>query len=261
VQLNNKVAVVLGASSSGGTGWAVAEKLASEGAKVVVAARRIAPLEELAEKIDGIAVACDAGSEAQVAALTRTAEEAFGKIDIAVNCAFASGLGMIDDLDDATLRGSVDVNFIGQVYFVRHAARSMADGGSIVLMSSEAAAQPLFGGFAYGCAKAATDSLVRHAALEYGPRGIRVNSILPGPIVVERNAGYMTRPEITEAFLQKIPLGRLGEPADFAQIVVWLAQAHLITGVNLRASGGMQLSGPPRLDRISDSWQGEYESE
>ena len=261
MQLENKVAVVLGASSNGGTGWAVAEKLAAEGAQVVVAARRLGPLEELAEKIGGIPVACDAGDEDQVAALARAAEEAFGTIDVAVNCAFASGLGMIDDLDDAALRHSVDVNFMGQVYFVRHVARSMAEGGSIVLMSSEAAAQPLFGGFAYGCAKAATDSLVRYAALEYGPRGIRVNSILPGPIVVDRNAGYLDRPEIRDAFLQQIPLGRLGEPADFAQIVVWLAQAHLITGVNLRASGGMHLSGPPRLDRISDRWQGDYVGE
>lgn len=250
MQLKDKVAVVLGASECGGTGWEIAEQLAAEGARVVVSARRAGPLQVLAEKIGGFAVVCDGARQDQIAALAQSAAQAFGKIDIAVNCAFTQMTGLIDELEVADLQRSLDVNFIGQVHFVRHMAEVMNDGGSIVLISSAAATQPMYGGFAYGCAKAATDSLVRYAALEYGPRGIRVNSILPGPIRTSTTAPLLDSPAVNEAFMQEIPLGRLGVPQDYGQVVVWLSRPGFMTGVNLPVSGGMQLNRVPRLDRL-----------
>src|SRR5579859_2747414 len=95
MHLRDKVAVVLGASAEGGTGWAVAEGLAAEGAKVVVAARRLEPLQKLAERIGGLAVTCDAANEGEIVRLSKAAADGFGPIDIAVNSAGLPVLGMI----------------------------------------------------------------------------------------------------------------------------------------------------------------------
>ncbi len=240
--LTGKVAVVLGASAAGGTGWAVAEALAAAGALVVVAARRREPLEALATKIGGLAVVCDAGRADEVSARARVAAEAYDAIDIAVNCAGLPKTDLIADTAPKAIQRSLDVNYIGQVNFVREMAAIMRDGGSIVLVSSSSAAQPVLHFFPYACAKAATDCLVRYAALKYGPRGIRVNSILPGPIKTELAAHLFAEPAVEAALTREIPLGRVGRPEDFAQVVVSLAGPGYITGVNLPVSGGMHLT-------------------
>jgi NAD(P)-dependent dehydrogenase (short-subunit alcohol dehydrogenase family) len=244
------VAVVLGASASGGTGWAVAEALAAAGAQVVVAARRREPREKLAAKIGGLAVVCDAGEVDSVAALARAASEAYGAIDIAVNCAARPTTGLIADATPRNVQRSLDVNFIGQVHFVREMAAAMRDGGSIILFSSSSAAQPVQYFFPYACAKAATDCLVRYAALEYGPRGIRVNSILPGPIKTELGAHLFADPAVEAIFAREIPLGRVGLPEDFAQAVIALAGPGYVSGVNLPVSGGMHLTRATRQDEL-----------
>jgi NAD(P)-dependent dehydrogenase (short-subunit alcohol dehydrogenase family) len=251
--LQGKVAVVLGASAAGGTGWAVAEALAAAGAKVVVSARRSAPLEVLARKIGGTALACDAGKPDQVTALACAAAEAHGLIDIAVNCAARPTLGSIADADQTIVQRSLEVNFLGQVSFVREMASVMRDGGAIVLFSSASSVQPVLPFFPYACAKAATDCLVRYAALEYGPRGIRVNSIQPGPIKTEMASPLFAVPGAEAVFMREIPLRRVGMPEDFAQAVLSLVGPGYITGVNLPVSGGMHLTRAPYQDEIPKS--------
>lgn len=248
--LKDKVAVVLGASASGGTGWAVAEHLAAAGAKVVVAARRLEPLEELAQKIGGMAVVCDAGKPDKVAALAKAAQDKFGGIDVAVNSAARPVMGEIADCPLEQVQKSLDVNFLGHVSFVREMGAVMRDNGSIILISTQSAAQPVAHFFPYGCAKAATDALVRYAALEYGPRGIRVNSVLPGPIKTELAAHIFAVPGAEEVFEREIALGRVAMPADIARVITMLAGDHYITGANLPVSGGMQLTRPPREDEM-----------
>jgi NAD(P)-dependent dehydrogenase (short-subunit alcohol dehydrogenase family) len=252
MRLANKVAVVLGASAQGGTGWAIAEGLAREGARVVVGARRIEPLRELAERIGGLAVACDASKEEQVAAFAQAAVEAYGPIDIAVNSAGRPVLGTIAAADHDRIRRSLAVDFFGNAWFVRYMAQAMSDGGSIVLISSSSSAQPVLPFFPYGCAKAATDCLVRYAAVEFGGRGIRVNSILPGPIKTELARQLFEAPGAEEVFAREIPLTRVGEPADFADAVLWLADRCYASGLNLPVSGGMQLMRAPRADEMPD---------
>lgn len=250
MQLQDKVAVVLGASAAGGTGWAVAEALAAEGARVVVAARRREPLEQLAEKIGGKAIVCDAGKPDDVAALAKAAADAFGSIDIAVNCAARPIVGTIAETTPVAMQKALDVNFLGHAYFVREMAAAMRDGGSIILFSSSSAKQPVSPFFPYACAKAATDCLVRYAAMEYGARGIRVNSILPGPIKTDQAAHIFATPGVEEAIAREIPLGRVGLPKDFARVVVSLAGPGYITGTNIDVSGGMQLSRAARADEM-----------
>lgn len=248
--LEGKVAVVLGASAAGGTGWAVAEHLAAEGATVVVAARRLEPLEELARKIGGLAVACDAGKPEQVAALAKAAADAYGGIDIAVNSAASPVMGNIADVSLKAVQRSVDVNFIGHVAFLQEMGRYMRDDGSFVLISTLSATRPVQGFFPYACAKAATDCLVRYAALEFGPRGIRVNSILPGPIKTEMSAHIFAAAGVEDVFEREIPLRRVGYPEDFARIVTMLAGPHYMTGLNIEAAGGMQLNRTPRENEM-----------
>jgi len=144
----------------------------------------------------------------------------------------------------------LDVNYVAHVWFVREMSAIMRAGGAITLISSSSAAQPLLPFFPYACAKAATDALVRYAALEYGPRSIRVNSILPGPIKTPLAADMFEQPGAEAAFAKEIALGRVGQPQDFARAIIALYAMNFVTGVNLPVSGGMHLTRAPRLDEI-----------
>lgn len=242
--------MVLGASAEGGTGWAIAEALAEEGARVVVAARSREGLDRLAAKIGGTAIICDAGRREDIEALALVTHEQFGPIDIAVNSAALPVISMIADVTPEQLQAGVDVNYFAHVWFVRYMTERMRDGGSITLISSNSTTQPQPPHFAYACAKSAMDCLVRYAALEYGPRGIRVNSLLPGPIKSALAAGLYAIPGVEEIYASHVPLGRVGLPRDYADAVVFLSGPTYITGVNLPLSGGNHLTGMPKLEDI-----------
>ena len=248
--LTGKVAVVLGASAEGGTGWGIAEGLAAAGAKVVVGARSFEPLKRLADKIGGTAVACDAGDEKQIAALRDKALEAYGKIDIAVNSAATPTLGLIAQATPELMQQAVQVNYFGMTYFVRDMAAAMTDGGSIVLISSMSATHPVFPHFAYAGAKAAMECMVKYAAIEYGARRIRVNGIRIGTVLSEMARDHYQSPGITERFVHEIPLGRLGLPEDMAKAVLWLADDAYISGSMLDVSGGNQINRFPFLEEL-----------
>lgn len=250
--LENRVAVVLGASAEGGTGWAIAERFAVEGAQVIVAARSLDKLQILAARIGGAAFACDASQQDQVQALAAFAISRYGRLDIAVN---AAGLPVVSTIADCTsehLQSAIETDYFANVYFVKHMAAAMTGAGSIVLFSSMSATHPLTPHMPYACAKAATDCLVRYAALEYGSRGIKVNSITPGPILSDLGRQYFSIPGVTEAFAREIPLGRIGYVEDFADAALWLAGPSFVTGLNLDVSGGNQLNRFPRPDELPD---------
>jgi NAD(P)-dependent dehydrogenase (short-subunit alcohol dehydrogenase family) len=248
--LAGKVAIVLGASAEGGTGWGVAEGLAAKGARVVVAARSYEPLTRLAAKINGIAVQCDAGDETQIKSLRDRTLDQYGRIDIAINSAATPTLGLISNLTPELLQQGIQVNYFGMAYFVRFMAEGMSGPGSIVLISSMSATHPIFPHFAYACGKAATECLVRYAALEYGPRQIRVNGIRIATVLSEMARSHYSAPGVTERFVKEIPLGRLGQPADMADAVAWLSGPAFITGSILDISGGNQLNRFPFIDEL-----------
>ena len=250
VNLEGKVATVLGASAEGGTGWAIAQALARNGARVVVGARTLAPLQELAKRIGGTAVACDAGNEEQVRAMAQTALDVYGKLDIAVNSAGLPVIGLIADMEQAQLESAVRVNFFGNFHFVRHMAAAIGENGSIVLISSMSTTHPVIPHCAYACAKSASDCLVRYAALEYGPRNIRVNSVLPGAIKSDMAKEAFENPEFERIYERGIPLGRVGYPEDFANAVLFLAGPSYVTGLNMQVNGGNQLTRMPFLDEM-----------
>lgn len=249
--LEGKSAVVLGASAPGGTGAAIARRLAGEGARIVVGARTPGPLKALAYEIGGIARTCDAAKEDEIEALAQAACDAFGGLDIAINAAGHPVRSMIADATRDDVQNALEVDYIGNVHFVKHMGAHMREGGSIVLLSSYAAARPTLPYFPYACAKAAADCLVRYAAIEYGARGIRVNSIQPGLIKSDMAAEVFAIPG-AEALLEKeIPLGRVGLPSDFADAALWLAQSPYITGANLPINGGRQLTRSTRPEEFA----------
>jgi NAD(P)-dependent dehydrogenase (short-subunit alcohol dehydrogenase family) len=260
IELRGKNAVVLGASAEGGTGFAIAKALASAGANVTIAARSADKLNKLADMIGGRWIACDAGDAAQIAAMAKFAAGDTG-IDIAVNAAALPVIGDIAGLDFAEVEQATRVNYYGMLHFLRETTARMNNNGSVVLISSYSAVQPIHPHFAYACAKAATDCLVRYAAVEYGPRGIRVNSIQPGPIKSDLAKDLFAIPGVEAIFAREIPLGRVGLPDDYANAVLWLASGAFVTGLNLPVNGGNQLTRMPRADELpmgAASYEGDY---
>ncbi|MCY4425964.1 MAG: SDR family oxidoreductase [Halieaceae bacterium] len=252
-ELEGKVAVVLGASAEAGSGWGIAEALAAAGCKVVVGARSQEPIERLAEKIAGVGVVCDVSSEEQVKNVAETALREYGKLDIAVNAAGMPLLKTISDIEQPDLETTTKVNYYANVYFVKHMAAAIEQDGSIILITSLSTERPVFPHAAYACAKAASDCLVRYAAIEYGPKNIRVNSILPGMIVSDMSAEILSAPGMMETFTREVPLGHLGYPKDYANAVLWLAGPAFVTGVNIPVAGGAQLTRFPRPDEYPDA--------
>ncbi|MFW2829191.1 SDR family oxidoreductase [Sphingomonas sp. ID0503] len=251
-----KNAAVLGASEEGGTGWAIAQALAARGFAVTAGARRQAGIDKLAGEIGGKAVACDATVEADVARFCEAAAED-GGIDCAVLVAGAGVVGLIDDIPADTFARSMKLNFESAYLFVRHAARAMNDGGSIVLMSSIAGTNPWHGYFSYGCAKAALQMLVKYAAIEYGPRGIRVNAVCPGPISTPAAGHLLDHPRAGPIVAAEVPLGRCARPEEVAEAVAWLGTAPgWITGETIHTDGGMFLRRPPIVADIKAAMAG-----
>jgi NAD(P)-dependent dehydrogenase (short-subunit alcohol dehydrogenase family) len=250
-------AIVLGASKEGGTGWAIAKQLAGAGLHVTVAARSREGIEKLARHIGGQAVLCDVTSETEVHALVESAVAASGPLDAAVLATGEGVRGFIDDISESELQRALALNLVGPVYFIRHVARRMKEGGSIVLMSSIAATNPWPGYFSYGAAKAGLQTLVRYAALEYASRGIRVNAVIPGPISTPTASALFSNEALRNTLLREVPLGRTAMTDEVAEATVWLAtRGRSITGECLHIDGGMHLRRPPFPDELQAVLQG-----
>lgn len=250
--LTGKVAVVVGCSAPQGSGCAIAKGLAKAGAKVVVAARRADNLAKLADEIGGTAVRCDVAVESDVAALAKAALDTYGKLDIAVNAAGYSSPSMVATAEREDYQRNLDVNFFGNVHMIRYMAEAIGSDGSIIIMSSLSETHTMIPLVAYATSKAATDCLVRYSAVEYGPRNIRINSILPGPIMSEMTSEMLSLPGHVDALKREIPLRRIGFPEDYANAVLWLAGPAFVTGLNIPVAGGLQLARFPYPDEVPE---------
>ncbi|MFA7441356.1 MAG: SDR family oxidoreductase [Sphingomonadaceae bacterium] len=249
--------LVPGASVEGGTGWVTAQRLASMGGHVTVGARRLERAAILADEIGGTAVACDATMENQVEAIVAEAVRVGqGDLDVAVLAAGEGVSGTIDGIGDAEFERCMALNYTAAVYFVRHVTRRMKPGGGIVLMSSIAATNPWPGYFAYGCAKAALQTLVKYAALEYAERPIRINAVCPGPVATVPGAPEMPQ-AVSDVIDGAMPLRRRVTPAEVADAVAWLAcGATATTGDMVHLDGGMHLGRPSYPAEIKAALQG-----
>ncbi|SDE13941.1 SDR family NAD(P)-dependent oxidoreductase [Nocardioides lianchengensis] len=225
----SRVAVVVGGAS--GIGAACATALEADGCTVVVA--------DLPE--------VDVTSEPSVSALLDRVVADHGRVDVVVNSAGVSTLMAVADHDVAEFRRVVDVNLTGGLVVLKHAARVLGPGGSITSLTSLNARQPGSGMAAYCSAKAGLAMLTEVAALELGPRGIRVNAVSPGLVVTPLTEPAMGIPGTEDDYLANTPLGRAGTPAEVASAVVWISRAEWLTGEVLDLNGGAHLQRYPDL--------------
>jgi 3-oxoacyl-[acyl-carrier protein] reductase len=244
--IKGKTALVTG--SSKGLGRAILLRLAAQGANVVVnysrdeaAANEVQAAAE-ALGVRAITVAADVSQLDGIERLYDATLEAFGQVDIVVANAGMEKVNIpVTDVTEEDFDLLFRVNTKGPYFVLREAARRIADNGRIITISSNTTTVPQVGVGLYGTSKVATGYLARVLALELGPRGITVNTIVPGPI---DGAGIFTDPandEYKQSLIAMVPIGRLGTTEDVAGIAAFLAgdDAGLITGQQLVADGGM----------------------
>ncbi|RNL65334.1 SDR family oxidoreductase [Nocardioides marmoriginsengisoli] len=235
------VTVVIGGAS--GIGRATAEDLAAHGHTVVVA--------DLNPPAGGPGsfVAVDVADEASVAALFDQVVAEHGGFTGVVNCAGVSTLGLVVEHDAAEFRRVLDVCLTGAFLVLKHAGQRVADGGSLVSLSSLNARQPGTGMAAYCSAKAGLVMLTQVAALELAARKVRVNAVSPGLVVTPLTEPAMDIPGVRDSYLENTPLGRSGEPSEIAAALRFLLgpESTWVTGENLDINGGAHLQRYPDL--------------
>jgi NAD(P)-dependent dehydrogenase (short-subunit alcohol dehydrogenase family) len=231
-RLSGKVAVVTGGAS--GIGLATVRRFVAEGARVLIGDIDGDGAAAVAAEL-GEAVAsrrCDVRVESEVEALCQEAQARFGGLQVAFANAGIGSFGPVVDVDVDDWRRVLEVNLVGPLLTVKHAARRMGAGGSIVLTASLNAVQPAIGMSAYCCAKAGLAMLAQVAALELGPRAIRVNAIGPGLVRTGLTDGMWLIPAIVEEFDENAPLATTTSADDVANLVTFLAsdEASSISG-------------------------------
>ena len=246
-KLSGKVAVVTGASK--GIGAAVAEKLAENGAAVVVNYSTSAEqAEAVAARIrarggTAKAVRADVSKAGEAAQLIDTAVREYGRVDILVNNAGVYEFRPLEAVDEAHFDRMFDLNVKGLLFATRAAGTAFdGQGGAVINISSLASLMALPNSSVYSATKAAVDSFTRTLAAELGPRKILVNSILPGPVETEGTRAMPGWDGFRADALPRTPLGRIGEPDDVADVALFLASddARWITGQVIPVAGGMR---------------------
>ena len=252
-RFESQAAVVTGGAT--GIGGAIAERLAAEGASVLIADINAEGAAERAARIEatgGTAAACttNVGEEDQVEAMIQAAVDRWGRLDIVVNNAYPALEAMTGgaeevppDVYDRAMAVLVKASYLSARFGVPHLRR--AGGGSIVNISSIHGLLVAPGALVYETGKAALIAATRQMAVEYGRDGIRVNAIAPGHIVTENiQAGiWDDNPSGFDFFTAQYPVGRCGRPEDIAAAVAFLCSedASFITGHTLVVDGGHSL--------------------
>lgn len=247
--LAGKVAIVTGAGT--GIGEAAALAFGRLGASVVLAGRREAELEKVAQSITGhggtaLVLPTDVSEEASVKHLVESAVGQFGRLDIAFNNAGVSSYSPIEHLDVTEFDQVMAVNARGTWLLLKYeiaAMRAAGNGGAIVNTSSIAATGGTAGLSAYAASKAALDAMTRVLALEIGPDGIRINNVSPGLTLTAMNQGL---PEpMLDAVAAHTALKRNALPEDVSDVAVWLCSdaSNHVTGQSLLVDGGFNIAG------------------
>jgi NAD(P)-dependent dehydrogenase (short-subunit alcohol dehydrogenase family) len=253
-RLSGKVALVTGAAS--GIGRGIATRYASEGAQLVLGDIDPGGLGALVAELGPercAALTADVTNEEDDDALAALAVERFGRLDIAVANAGAGHFAMVVDQDLADWRRVIDLCLTGVFLTVKHAARRMGEGESIIAIASLNAVQPSAGMSAYCAAKAAVAMFCRVAAMELGP-AIRVNAIAPGLVRTTATGPFWEMPGIVEEFLDNTTVGRFAEPADVAALAAFLAsdESSFCSGSLYPVDGGAATKRYPDLPKVME---------
>lgn len=278
LELEGRVAIVTGTGSPRGMGRAIVELLAERGANIVasdVAEAAPDPLMEMmqyqygagvglnetvaaakAKGASAIGVTCDVTVPEEVEALVQATMDTFHRVDILVNVAGGSwGSNLVADYEPEQWLKTLHINLFGAFLTTKYALPHLeaAGKGAIVNIASIAAVRAHQMISAYGAAKAGLVQFTRDVAAEYGPRGVRANCVMPGDIMTDMLAMEfrgmammleMDEAQVAEMSSESTPLRRLGEPADVAELVAFLAsdRASFLTGLALPVTGGKELA-------------------
>ncbi|HKA04230.1 MAG TPA: SDR family NAD(P)-dependent oxidoreductase [Acidimicrobiales bacterium] len=247
--------VVLVTGAAAGIGRASALRFADEGAVAIVVADvdetgGRATVEEIRRRgSDGAFARCDVADYGQVAAAVDLALSRFGRLDGAYNNAgLGHGQAPIAEIDQAGWDRTVAVNLTGTWHCMKHELLAMVELGSGAIVNQSSATGivgwPLVGG--YGATKAAIAHLTKIAAAEYADRGIRINAIAPGPIATDMVArAIAARPEVEQHINESVPMGRIGQPDEVAEVAAWLLspRSSYVTGATIPVDGGQTSKG------------------
>jgi len=241
-ELDGRVAVVTGGAS--GIGAATARRFAAEGARVAVIDRDPEGAEAVADEVAGQAHPLDVRDGDAVEHAISRIISAVGRIDVLVNNAGTGDLRPLHTVDDKLWHRLIDVNLTGTFNATRSVVPHMlaSGGGAIVNNASLSGLFPTRNEAAYSAAKAGVIALTKSAALEYGPT-IRVNCVAPGHVRTPLTIVWEQIPEAFEPIADAIPLGRIGEAEEIAEVILFLAsdRASYVTGQTLVVDGGAML--------------------
>jgi NAD(P)-dependent dehydrogenase (short-subunit alcohol dehydrogenase family) len=240
LDLIDKVAIITGGAT--GIGAGIATVFAELGASIVLAARDADRGATVAARLGGTFIQADIASSTDIDRLAARTLDHFGRIDVLVNnAATTTGMGPYVDLTEADYDTMLDVNLRGTFFLTQRVARAMIDQrtGSIVMIGSNISLMSEPDASHYMASKGALNSLTYALASELGPHGIRVNTIAPGEIDVERDPDvYVTGPGRER--IERVPLRRPGTPRDVALLAAFLASdaSAYISGAIIPVDGG-----------------------
>lgn len=240
--LHNQIILITGANR--GQGRAIAEHLASLGGTVIVGARNYENAKKIAEEIGedhAYPVQLDVTKEEHWKGAMDEIKEEFGKLDVLVNNAGVLKRKSFQEITAADYQELINVNQLGVFLGMQAALPLMEESkkGSIINNVSISAFAPIGQSSAYAATKAAVVAMSKAAAIELGPKGIRVNMIHPGGVETE----MATQGQGVPSFYESIPLGRIGQPVEIARAVAFLAseESSYCTGTEIVVDGGMTL--------------------
>jgi 2-hydroxycyclohexanecarboxyl-CoA dehydrogenase len=242
--LEDKIAIVTGAGQ--GIGRAIADKLAAEGATVVVTDLDEASAKQTAAGLPGaVAIRADVTDRQDVQTAVDRVMQQFGRVDVLVNNAGWDKASPFVDSDPADWDRAIAVNLYGVLHTCRAVLPIMAGqgGGAVVNLGSDAGRVGSSGEAVYSAAKGGVIAFTKSLAREMARHQVRVNCVCPGPTDTALFASF-AGPKLREALTKAIPFRRLGQPADVANVVAFLAsdQAAFVTGQTISVSGGLTMS-------------------